>query len=89
MLFLNGAQTDTLIALVENGPLWDGDVPSKTGRDTLINIGCAVRVVVKGEDGFTAATYRGKDAYKEMFNNAATIAEAKAIRIAQKNSVIS
>lgn len=29
---MTGAEKDTLIALVEQGPLWDGDVPSKTGR---------------------------------------------------------
>lgn len=33
---MTGAEKDTLIALVEQGPLWDGDVPSKVGRDALI-----------------------------------------------------
>jgi len=59
--------TDTLIALIERGPLWDGDVPSKIERDTLINQGLAVRVVVKGSDGYTAATYRGRDAYNQHY----------------------
>ena len=61
---MNGAQLDTLIGLVERGPLWDGDVPSKSGRDDLIDMGLAVRVVAKGADGYTAATYKGRDAYK-------------------------
>lgn len=26
---LTGAEKDTLVALVEQGPLWDGDVPSQ------------------------------------------------------------
>ena len=47
---MTGAEKDTLIALVEQGPLWDGDVPSKHGRDLLLAHGLAVRVVVKGEE---------------------------------------
>jgi hypothetical protein len=78
---MTGAETDTLIALVECGPLWDGDVPSKAGRDSLITQGLAVRVVVKGEDGWQAATYTGRDAYKTMFpgpdGTADTIREAR------------
>ena len=75
---------DTLCALVERGPLWDGDLPSKTERDALLDQGLAVRIIVNGEDGWQAATYKGRDAYKEMFPGpdgpADTIAEAKANR---------
>lgn len=67
MSALTGGEKDTLVALVEAGPLWDGDVPSKAGRDALIERGLAVRVVVRLEDGFTAATYAGRDAYRELF----------------------
>ena len=42
-MIMRGAELDTLIALVEQGPLWDGDLPSKTGRDCLIERGLAVR----------------------------------------------
>ena len=81
---LTGAEKDTLIALVEQGPLWDGDVPSKQGRDSLVQRGLAVKVVVKGEDGWQAATYAGRDAYKELFpgpdGTADTISEAKVNR---------
>lgn len=80
---LTGGEVDTLVALVENGPLWDGDVPSKAARDSLLQLGFAVKVVVKGEDGWQAATYRGRDAYKAMFGHSDTIKEAKAYRVAQ------
>lgn len=46
-------QLDQLV----NGPVFDGDVIAKSQRDYLIDIGLAVRVCVKGEDGFTGATY--------------------------------
>jgi hypothetical protein len=78
---LNGGEIDTLVALVESGPLWDGDVPSKVARDSLIARGFAVRVVVKGEDGWQAATYAGRDAYKAHYPGpdgpADTIREAR------------
>lgn len=86
---MTGAELDTLVALVERGPLWDGDVPSKAGRDALIDGGLAVRVMVNGNDGHTAATYAGRDAYKQHFGTALggsadTVAEAKANRIARR-----
>lgn len=65
---LTSAEREVLYGLIEHGPLWDGDVPSKVGRDALIIKGLAVRVVVKCEDGFTAATYAGRDAYKALLN---------------------
>ena len=82
---MTGAEIDCLVALVEKGPLWDGDVPSKRGRDALIEQGLAVRVIVEGSDGYTAATYAGRDAYKRHFGtalggDAGTIEEAKASR---------
>jgi hypothetical protein len=85
---LTGAEIDTLVALVEAGPLWDGDVPSKCGRDCLISRGLAVRVLVNGVDGHTAATYAGRDAYKRHFGTtlggeADTVDEARANRLAR------
>lgn len=88
---LTGAELDTLVALVEHGPLWDGDVPSKAGRDDLIARRLAVRVVFKGQDGYTAATYAGRDAYMAQFGSAVddngtadTISEATANRLARR-----
>ncbi|MBR8248674.1 hypothetical protein [Burkholderia cenocepacia] len=77
---LKGKHIDTLVALVEGGPLDDGDVPSKSARDELIGAGLAVRVVVKLQDGYTAATYAGREAYKEQFGNADSMREAQAFR---------
>jgi hypothetical protein len=54
---------DTLLALLKHGPCWDGDVPSKSGRDELLTLGYAVRVIHKGEDGYTGATYKGRNLF--------------------------
>jgi hypothetical protein len=82
---LTGAEVDTLIALVENGPLEDGDVPSKSGRDSLISRGLAVKIVVKGSDGYNAATYLGRDVYtKRYFGD--TLADAITVRRESKNA---
>ena len=40
-----------------NGPVWDGDVIAKSYRDELIDLGLAIRVCHKGEQGYTGATY--------------------------------
>jgi hypothetical protein len=68
---------DSLLALAKNGPCWDGDVPSKSGRDDLIDHGLAVRVIVKGEQGFTALTYAGCDFFTR-YMGCATLSEALA-----------
>lgn len=82
MTKLSSSAQETLIALVEAGPLWDGDVPSKVGRDELLDAGLAAKVVVKGSDGWQAATYAGRDAYSAMFGGADTMQQAKAYRLA-------
>lgn len=88
-LNLPGACIDTLVALVEEGPLWDGNVPSKRGRDELIDLGLAVRVVANTprdgwSDGYVAATYAGRDAYKAYFGQSDTMKEARSLRIARR-----
>lgn len=55
----SGALIDTLRALHDRGPLWDGDVPSKSGRDALLLDGYVAKVLVNGEQGFNACTYKG------------------------------
>lgn len=78
----DGGALDTLIALVERGPLWDGDVPSKRGRDILIMRGLAAKVINNGEDGYQAATYYGAQIYCRRYG-ASTIKEAMANRKAK------
>jgi len=85
-IMLSGACVDTLVALVEKGPVWDGNIPSKSGRDDLIDRGLAVRVVANTadegwSDGYTAATYAGRDAYKAYFGNSSTMSEARDYRV--------
>lgn len=80
---LTGAEIDTLVALVESGPLEDGDVPSKSGRDDLIHKGLAAKIMVNGRDGYQAATYAGRDAYCKHYGES-TVAHAKARRLARR-----
>jgi len=56
---LSGAEVDTLHALINAGPVWDGDLPSKAGRNNLVDLGLATKCVCKGQQGFQVATYRG------------------------------
>lgn len=64
VLRMSGAEIDTLVALYERGPLYDGDVPSKSGRDALVRSDMAAKVIVRGEDGYNACTYKGACAYR-------------------------
>ncbi len=77
---LSGAAQDTLIGLCKHGPLWDGDVPSKSGRDDLIALRMAARIVMgdqwvkaqrnrsetmlQAEEGYQAATPLGRAVWK-------------------------
>lgn len=60
---MTSAERDVIRATFYNGPLYDGDIPSKTGRDSLLSKGFITKVVVKGEDGFNACTSKGAYAY--------------------------
>lgn len=65
---LTGAEKDTLICLCKRGPTWDGDVPSKSGRDGLLAKGLAAKIVIKdNQQGYQAATYKGSRAYQYGF----------------------
>ena len=57
-------QRDCLCAAYRHGPLFDGDLPSKAGRNILLEKGYMAKVVVKGEDGFNACTDKGARAYR-------------------------
>lgn len=61
---MSSAERDCIIGAFTNGPLFDGDVPSKSGRDSLVKAGYMSKVVVKGEDGYNACTYRGARAFR-------------------------
>ena len=67
MYILQQNKFDQLQQLVINGPVFDGDVISKSDRNFLIDIGLADRVMHKGEWGYTTATYRGGFVMKACF----------------------
>jgi hypothetical protein len=88
-LTFTGAEIDTLVALIECGPISHGYEPSKSARDSLIERGLAVSIINKLEDGWTAATLAGRDAYKAHFGTALdgkadTLREAYAARLARR-----
>ena len=61
---LSGAERETLKGAFLNGPLFDGDVCSKDARSSLVEKGFMARIVVKGEDGYNACTYKGAWAHR-------------------------
>lgn len=74
---LTGGEVDTLEACYENGPLFPGDLPSKTGRDSLRIKGLVSTVVVKGQDGYEACTQKGSWVYRLMNAHRVRVAPAK------------
>lgn len=56
---------DQLQQLVD-GPVWDGDISSKSARDRLIDLGLGIRVCCKGEEGYTGAPYIAYSILKEI-----------------------
>jgi len=68
MVQLTNDQLGTLIDLVENGPLPDSTVENLQALDDLLNLGMAVRVIVQGEDCWTAANYMGRNTYIAQFH---------------------
>lgn len=61
---MGSGERDCIIASFEHGPLDDGDVPSKSARSSLVERGYMSKVVVKGEEGYNACTYKGAKAYR-------------------------
>ena len=61
---MSNGERETIKAAFSHGPLYDGDVPSKSSRDILVKDGFIAKVVVKGEDGFNACTYKGRWAHR-------------------------
>ena len=62
---------DVLKQILFHGPVWDGDIVSKSGRGVLFDCGLAVRCCFKGEQGFTAASYRAYPVWKHGYARAA------------------
>jgi hypothetical protein len=60
---MNSGERDVIRATHKHGPLVDGDIPSKSARDQLVKDGFVAKVVVRGEDGFNACTYLGRQAH--------------------------
>jgi hypothetical protein len=56
---LSPAARGTLEACHNRGPLFDGDIPSKIGRDELFRNMLLSKVVVQGEQGYNACTQKG------------------------------
>lgn len=61
---MSSAEIDCIKASYKLGPLFDGDIPSKSGRDSLLKSGFMSKVVVNGQDGFNACTHKGAWAYR-------------------------
>lgn len=56
---------ETLHCLCKHGPTYDGNVPSKAGRDVLLEKKLAAKVVLANcEFGYQAATYLGCHVWK-------------------------
>jgi hypothetical protein len=66
---LSGAEWDVLWCLFRNGATWDGNIPSKVGRNSLINKDLAYRDqgwTILTIHGFHAAIAAGMDKKKGM-----------------------
>lgn len=61
-----GNAIDTIMAAFARGPMHDGDVPSKTGRDWCLEHDLIAKVIVRGEWGYNALTYKGAWVYKVL-----------------------
>lgn len=89
VLTLSKAEIETLTLLVENGPIWAGDMPSGEVGRSLRKYNLAVSILVNGEDGYTAATAMGSSLYRQYYGTALggaadTVAEAMAMRLPQR-----
>ena len=62
-LQLTPGEKATLSAAYEEGPLEDGNVLSKTDRDSLVSLGMMVRIANKEKGSLNACTHKGHSAY--------------------------
>lgn len=56
---------EVLRQLLFTGPVWDGNIISKSARNDLMEWGLATRVCYMGEQGYAAATYRAFIIFRE------------------------
>jgi len=61
MVALCAMEIETLRGIHDKGPTWDGDVLSKSCRDTLVSKGLVVKMLVRGAEGHQACTYYGRE----------------------------
>lgn len=61
---MSSGNREVMRAVYNNGPVCDDDIPSKHSRDQLLAEGLIVKVVVRGEEGYNACTYRGAMAFR-------------------------
>lgn len=61
---LSGGQREVLNQLLHQGPVWDGNIISKSARDDLLEVGLATRCCYMGEQGYTAATYKAYTVFR-------------------------
>lgn len=63
---MDGRHLETLDLCHRQGPIWDGDLPSKGIRSDLASVGAIKGVSVKGEQGYNACTYLGYQYLKAL-----------------------
>lgn len=73
---MRGGELDTLVALVEQGPLWDGDLPSKTGRDCLIELAETWEVAAEFKGGGDDAARTRRETLRECADALRMLADA-------------
>lgn len=65
---LTGGETDTLIQLILNGPVYPGHIPSKEGLAGLMRKGLAVQILFRQDEGYYAATMAGRDCFVKHYS---------------------
>lgn len=83
-MILTGAEIDTLVSLVERGPLQPGGIPSKVGLNGLLTAKFSVQVVIDQDVSSYAATMTGLEWYLQHYQ-AENIKDAKTNRLIRKN----
>ena len=63
---MGGAHREVLAQLVQDGPVWDGDIITKGALEDLIAWGLATEICVKGAQGYTGANGRGLTVFQAV-----------------------